>query len=161
WLGTTGAVVTHAAQGTSSEGLDAEWRMIGLLTVGGDRIYRCELFDESDLDTALARFEELQPLARRLENAASPVADRQDAHFAAGAWDAVPAPLAEAFVSDDRRRVVNSGIRSGRDAAIQDGHANADMGLTDVASTVIAIRGERLALRRSKYSGSAQKPGAF
>ena len=30
-----------------------------LLTVEGDLINRCELFDETDLDAALARFDEL------------------------------------------------------------------------------------------------------
>ena len=41
------------------------------LTVEGDRVNRCEIFDETDLDAALARFDELQPQAPRLENAAS------------------------------------------------------------------------------------------
>ena len=70
-LSDLGAVVTNTAYGTSPEGFDAEWRMIELLTVEGDRISRCELFDEADLDAALARFDELQPQPPRLENAAS------------------------------------------------------------------------------------------
>ena len=73
-LSDLGAVVTHAAHGTSQEGFDAEWRMINLLTVDGDLISRCELFDEADLDAALARFDELSRPAPRLENAASRVA---------------------------------------------------------------------------------------
>ena len=44
-----------------------------LLTVDGDLISRCELFDEADLDAALARFDELSRPAPRLENAASRV----------------------------------------------------------------------------------------
>ena len=47
------------ADGTSQEGFEAEWRMIDILTVEGDLINRCELFDEADLDAALARFDEL------------------------------------------------------------------------------------------------------
>ena len=70
-LSNLGAVVTHAAHGTSQEGFDAEWRMIDLLTVDGDLISRCEMFDEADLDAALARFEELSRPTPRLENAAS------------------------------------------------------------------------------------------
>ena len=46
---------------------------VQLMTVKGDLINRCEIFDEADLDAALARFEELQPRAPRLENAASRV----------------------------------------------------------------------------------------
>ena len=60
-LSDLGAVVTHTAHGISQEGFDAEWRMIDLLTVEGDLISRCEIFDEADLDAALARFDELQP----------------------------------------------------------------------------------------------------
>ena len=60
-LSDLGAVVTHVAHGTSQEGFDAEWRMIDVLTVEGDLINRCEIFDEADLDAALARFDELQP----------------------------------------------------------------------------------------------------
>ena len=71
--------------------------MIQLLTVEGDRINRCEIFDEADLDAALARFEELHPQAPRLENAASQVAERFLAHFAAGDWDAMAEILADDF----------------------------------------------------------------
>ena len=40
--------------------------MIQLLTVEGDLVNRSELFDEADLDAALARFQELQsPTPRR------------------------------------------------------------------------------------------------
>ena len=47
--------------------------MIDLLTVEGDLLSRCEVFDEADLDAAFARFEELHPQRRRLENAVSRV----------------------------------------------------------------------------------------
>jgi hypothetical protein len=58
-LSSSGAVVTYTAYGTSRAGFAAEWRMIDVLTVDGDRINRAELFDEEDLDAALARFDEL------------------------------------------------------------------------------------------------------
>jgi hypothetical protein len=45
--------------------------MIQLLTVEGDRISRLEMFDEADLDAALARFDELDRPAPQLENAAT------------------------------------------------------------------------------------------
>ena len=54
-----GAVITNTAYGTSKEGFDAEWRTIQLLTVEGDRINRLEIFDEADIDAALAMFDEL------------------------------------------------------------------------------------------------------
>ena len=58
-LSDLGAVVTHVTHGTSQEGFEAEWRMIQLVTVEGDLINRSEIFDEADIDAALARFDEL------------------------------------------------------------------------------------------------------
>ena len=58
-LSNLGAVVTHVVNGTSQEGFDAEWRSIDLLTLEGERINRCELFDEADVDAAVTRFDEL------------------------------------------------------------------------------------------------------
>jgi hypothetical protein len=58
-LSSPGAVVTYRAYGNSPEGFGAEWRMIQLLTVQDERINRCEIYDETDLDAALTRFDEL------------------------------------------------------------------------------------------------------
>jgi hypothetical protein len=58
-LSDRGAVITHAAHGTSHEGLDLEWHDINLVTVDADLLGSCEIFDEADLDDALARFDEL------------------------------------------------------------------------------------------------------
>ena len=60
-----------------------------ILTVDGDLINRCEIFDEADLDAALARFDELNRPAPRLENAATRVTERFQAYFAARDWDAM------------------------------------------------------------------------
>jgi hypothetical protein len=54
-----GAVVTHVAKGTSRDGLEVEWRVLDAVTIDGDMFSRCEMFDEDDLDAALARFDEL------------------------------------------------------------------------------------------------------
>ena len=82
-----GAVITNSSYGTSQEGLGAEWKMIQVLVVEGDRINRLEIFDKADLDAALVRFDELQSQSRRLANAAIRVTERFFAHFAAGDWD--------------------------------------------------------------------------
>ncbi|WP_197514016.1 nuclear transport factor 2 family protein [Mycobacterium sp. 1165178.9] len=153
-----GAVVTHTAHGTSPEGFDAEWRMIQVLTLEGDRIGGCELFDETDLDAALARFDELQPYPRQAANAASQVEQRFLASFAARDWDAIAEMFAEDILLDDRRHLVNAGTRRGRDAEIANMRAVADVGVTNMTSTVIATRGERLVLGRyfieDSWSGS-------
>lgn len=62
-LNQLGAVYTWAGHGTSQEGFDAEWRGVNIVTVEGALISRTELFDETDLDAALARFDELSPSA--------------------------------------------------------------------------------------------------
>jgi hypothetical protein len=160
-LSSFGAVVTTTAHGTSAEGFDAEWRMIQLLTVEGDRIDRCEIFDEADIDAALARFEELHPQARRLENAASHVSEHFLAYFAAGDWDAMAEILADNFSQDDRRRVVGAGVRHGRDAQIADMRAIADLGTRYLTWTVLATRGERLALVHNRLSFRDQGPEGF
>ena len=145
-LNSFGAVITHEGHGSSQEGFDAEWRAIDLLTVEGDRITACEIFDEADLDAALTRFEELHPQTRRLENR---VQQRFLAHFAARDWDAVGQDFADDYYCDDRRRVVNAGVRHGRDAAIEDLRVASDIGLaTNITSDIIATRGERLILTR-------------
>ncbi len=45
--------------------------MIHIYTVEGTMISRCEMFDEADLEAALARFDELSRRRSRLDNAAS------------------------------------------------------------------------------------------
>ncbi|MDA4107761.1 regulator [Mycobacterium holsaticum DSM 44478] len=70
-LSDVGAVVTHVAQGLSREGFNAEWQDVHLLTVEGETLSRCELFDDADLDAALTKFYELTSAAPRLENAAT------------------------------------------------------------------------------------------
>ena len=118
-----GAVVTYAAYETSQEGFDAEWRGIAILTVEGDMVSRTEVFDEADLDAAIASFEELSRPAPRLENAASQVGDRFLAHFAARDWDAMAEILADDLSNRDRRRVISTGICDGRDAQIANARA--------------------------------------
>ena len=78
-LNDIGTVITHVVHGTTAEGFVAEWREINVLKVAGDRVSRCEMFDEADLDIALARFDELSRPTTRLENTAS----RANARFVA------------------------------------------------------------------------------
>ena len=72
-LSDLGAVCTYAAHGVSREGFDGDWRGVNLGTVDGDMLNRCELFDDADVDAALARFDQLSRSAPRLENSATRV----------------------------------------------------------------------------------------
>ncbi len=67
-----GAVFTWTGYGTSHEGFDAEWQGVEIMTVDGDLLSRAEVFDEADLDAALAKFDQLSRPAPRLENAGMP-----------------------------------------------------------------------------------------
>jgi hypothetical protein len=160
-LSNFGVAITNTAYGTSPEGFAGEWRMIQLMTVEGDRINRLELYDEADIDAALARFEELQPQLPRLENAASRLGERFLAHFAARDWSAMAATLAEDTFSHDRRRIVGAGLRQGREAAIADMQTIVDLERTDISSTVIATRGTRLILSRNRFSNPDHGPESF
>jgi len=156
-----GAVVTHYATGTTRKDFDAEWRLLDVFTVEGDLISRCELFDEADLEGALARFDELHQQTKRLENAASQAVERFWSYLATGGWDAMAELLTDDVYFDDRRRVVNAGILRGRDVQIANMRAVAEVGFEEVASTVVATRGQRLALMRLRVSIAGQADESF
>ncbi|QRY54769.1 AAA family ATPase [Mycolicibacterium septicum] len=157
-----GSVITQVAHGTSDEGFDAEWRIVGVLTIDGDLINRCEVFDETDLDAALARLDELRPPAPRLVNAASQVDQRFWVNFPVRNWQDMAEILTDDFVLDDRRQALNAGLRIGRETEIDNVKVIADVTEhVEVAANVIATRGERLTLRRLRFSGQDQEPDSF
>ncbi|SOX54901.1 regulator [Mycobacterium ahvazicum] len=160
-LSNLGAVIGSVSQEISDEGVDAEWRTVDVFTVDGSLIDRLEVFDEADIDAALARFDELHPTVRRLENAASKVADQFLAHFAARDWSGLSEALADNFCSDDRRRVVGAGVRHGRDAQMADIRSIADVGTTRITSKPIALRGQRLVLTRGQLTFRDQGADAY
>ncbi|WP_444850909.1 BTAD domain-containing putative transcriptional regulator [Mycolicibacterium frederiksbergense] len=126
-------------------------------------------FDVEDIDTAMAeldathaRFEEELPRTLRLENTASQVDQCFWRSFAERDWDAMAEILTEDFSLDDRRQVLNAGLRQGRDTEIDNVMAMADVtGHANVTTNVFATRGERLALRRLCFSGQDQEPERF
>ena len=145
-LSDLGAVVTHAARGTSQEGFDAEWRKI-------DTSHSRRRPDQPLRDVRRGRPRRRARAVRgtaaaqtpRLENAASRVVERFQACFAARDWDAMAEILAGDFFIEDRRRVVNPG--SARSRCPNREHAGrTEVGVRPYASTVIATRGQRLAL---------------
>src|SRR5262249_34114589 len=108
----------------------------------------------------IAKFDQLGQPAPRLENAASRTVKRFYTCMAAGDFTAMADTFAADYCLDDRRRVVNSGIRRGRNAAIEDLRLAADVGFTNVTSNVIATRGAHLVLTRVFWSED-QRPEAF
>jgi hypothetical protein len=57
-LNDTGAAITHSVHGTSHEGFEFELRIVDIFLIDGNAVSRCEMFDEADLDVAIARFDE-------------------------------------------------------------------------------------------------------
>src|SRR5438270_74466 len=62
---------------------------------------------------------------------------------------------------DDRRPIVSSGSRRGREVDLANMRALASIGVTNMRSTVVATRGNRLVLSRARMSGRDQRPEAF
>ena len=144
-LSNVGAVVSHRASGTSRAGFGAEWREIAIVTVDGDLTKRCELFDEADLDTALARFDELNR-APELENAATRSRARIADKFNGRDLDGFLAVHDAHARFDDRRKGLRNEGQVGREfarALLFDAPAS-----WRLESQAVAIRGHRLALTR-------------
>ncbi|OKH85135.1 hypothetical protein EB75_00785 [Mycobacterium sp. ST-F2] len=157
----SGAVITQALSGTSREGFEAEWREIHLMTIDGDQFSRSEMFDETDLDSALARFDELHVQARPLENAATRANDRFTRYFADRDWSSLAGLYADGVVHDDRRAVVGTGLLSGRDAVMANMRVTAELGVTQTRSHVIATRGQRLVLVVADLQVNGEGPEPF
>ena len=128
--------------------------------VQGDLINHFELFDDVDLEAALATFDELSRPAPRLDNAASRVLQRFHANFVAQNWAAVAEMMADDHYGDDRRRVIGAGIRRGRDSQIEDLQGMSAESWT-LTPDVIAIRGERLLLYHGRVSGYGEQTEAL
>jgi hypothetical protein len=144
---------------------DAALQVVGLNDEG--RVALQVWFDVEDLEAALveldsrhALFDDCRP-SLRLDNAAGRVDARFQQCFAARDWVSMAELLDDDLFADDRRRTVNAGVRRGRDAKVADMQATAELGTQTTASTVIAVRGQRLALVRIRLAGRDQRPEAF
>ena len=147
-LSNRGAVVTHAASGSSQSGFDAEWREIALLMVKGDAVNHCEIFDETDLDIALARFDEINRPAPAVENASTRAWARLTEAFNRRDVNGFIALTTADGRLDDRRK----GLHSVLDGPARQNNFHQLLELTPspwrMEVEPIAIRGSRLSLIR-------------
>ncbi|QPG68766.1 BTAD domain-containing putative transcriptional regulator [Mycolicibacterium mucogenicum] len=157
----SGTVITQVLRGTSRDGFEAEWREIHLMTLDGELFSRSEMFDETDLGAALARFTELDSQVRPLENAASRLYERYFRCFATRDWATMAEMYAEVPVLDDRRAVIGTGVLSGLEAVSANMRAVAEFAVTLSASSVIATRGQRLALVLSRFASNIEVAEPF
>jgi hypothetical protein len=151
-LSDVGAVMTHTARGISHEDFEAEWRLIAIFTVEGEEINRCEMFDEADLDAALARFDELNRQVPLLENAATRTWARLTDAFNRRDVDGFLALTAADVRYEDRRKGLRDAFEGGQHAQ------KAVRAMFEAPPTSwrldvepIAIRGSRLSLIRKRY----------
>jgi hypothetical protein len=144
-----GAVFTQVLRGTTQQGFAAEWRLAEIMTVEGDRINRAEIFDEVDIDAALAKFDELNTVSERLGNAATLGNDRVVDAFNRRDMDALAAAWAPNSRYDDRRQGLRDAGRMDRE------YARELMRDTPPAwrmeTDVVGIRGRYLALVRQTW----------
>ena len=101
-LSELGAICTHVGT-VSREGFEAEWRGIDLLTVDGDMVNRGEVFDEADLDTAIAPFDQLNRNTRSWK-CSKPSGRALYGALRSSVLDELTKVLAADIVVDDRRR---------------------------------------------------------
>ena len=120
---------------------------------------RSEIFDEADLDAALARFDELSRRHRGWKTRQAKWYERFWTHFAARDWDAMAEILADDYCTDDRRRVVTRHPH-GRDAEIANMRAIADVGVKKSRRPSSRPAGSASSCR-VRYSGRDQRPEAF
>ena len=131
---------------------------IDLLTFEGDMVNRCEIFDEADLDAALARFEELQPQTGGWKTRQAKRTERFLALLRGRRLGRDDRDDGRRFSHDDRRRVVNAGVLTRSRCRCPNMRAVAEVGFESTASTVIATRGQRLALIRTRVLGPRSGP---
>jgi hypothetical protein len=154
-LNTLGAVFTHTAYGTSREGFDAEWRTSVLLTVDGDLINRLELFDDADIDAALARLDELNRSAPQLENAATRAWARIADAYNRRDLDGFLAQTTIEGRLEDRRKL----LRAEHEGPERRKAAEAWLRAPEswrMEIEPIAIRGDRLGLTRERSRDTAE-----
>ncbi|MHB8463264.1 MAG: nuclear transport factor 2 family protein, partial [Acidimicrobiales bacterium] len=156
-LGTAGTVFALRLAGTNETGGPFEIERLVLAIIRAGRYARLEFFAVEDRTTACDR---LDALTTPTTNSylTSDVPRRWSelmACFRIRDWDAFAARVAEAAAGEDRRTIVG-GIRyEGRDGVVAAWQGIAAIGATDVELTLMATRGDHLALARTVYRGAA------
>jgi class 3 adenylate cyclase/ketosteroid isomerase-like protein/tetratricopeptide (TPR) repeat protein len=144
-----GGVAVVRRSGTVPGGGPFESEYVELFVHAHGCLTHLELFELEDVDQALARLEELRPDPLRVPlNAASRIVDRQIAFAAAGEWAEVAALHSPDLVFDDRRR----GLRTTTDGDAYRAGLRWGIHRTGVTRTILATAGDRLELRRNRFT---------
>ncbi|WP_329786632.1 hypothetical protein [[Mycobacterium] zoologicum] len=150
-LSSLGVVLTAAAHGTSQQGFEAQWREIILGTVDGELLCRVEIFDETDVDAALARFDELSRSRPALENAATRNCVLIAEAFNRRDGDAIFARANDDGHYEDRRKGLQSILDGPERRKVIDATLKTVPSTWRLEIEPIAVRGSRLSLTRDSY----------
>ena len=143
-----GATLGHARVQAGVPASGPTMEMLVLFFVREGRITRYEIFGIDDEDVARARLTEL---TGEPANAATRTMTMWGTAFVDRRWDDLARFYSDDFVHVDRRTVIGGDHFEGGAAADARRTDLAGMGVSDIRSTVIAVRGDRLALRREVY----------
>ncbi|MEX2538614.1 MAG: nuclear transport factor 2 family protein [Actinomycetota bacterium] len=153
------SLIEASMTGTAEHGGAIEITHLRIQQWRDGRVARIELFPIDRLPAARARFDELGRAS-----SGKPLANAADRHEVAGTqamlaqrWDELASYIAEDAVLEDRRKGFGLSIR-GREPYLENAKAARSIGVSRCLDTLIAVRGERLALRRRIFSG---EPDSF
>jgi class 3 adenylate cyclase/tetratricopeptide (TPR) repeat protein len=144
------AVATALVTGSVAEGGAVERSTHLVYHRHGAAFDRLELFEEDDLEGALAAYRKLVARESRLANRCTQVYAQWAELFAVRDWRGMTRVASEAFVLDDRRQIV--GRRDvGADALADPQWYAAEASATRGVLTPLAVRGDRLAVIHTAY----------
>ena len=134
--------------------------MASVMALGPDgRIQRWHAYDLEQLDQARARYESLPRagLSPHSENAATRTIDRYQQAWAARDPEAAAATLAPGFRQIDHRTLMHLDLD--RDEFLAFSRETFGISVHQLDSEILALRGDRLALARLKFSGEGASIG--
>jgi hypothetical protein len=147
-----GALCAVMRTGTTTDGVVTEALATSLYVVADGHVSRLEIFSPGDVDAALARFDEITS-APTLENRCTRVVQQRRDAFVAGDWNLARSLMRDDFVSEERDRHSLAPRTSGPDGEVESARAVASLAATEYEVTVVATRGERLALAHLSWGG--------
>ncbi|MBV8986857.1 MAG: nuclear transport factor 2 family protein, partial [Acidimicrobiia bacterium] len=151
----SGLVYTVRISGTDTHGADFEVIGSGAVLRAHGRCTRIEYF--ADQEEAIGRFDELVPAAlatRDLDNDAARRMVSIFEDFEARDWERFASQIAEGAEVEDRRPIVGGLRYEGRNGVVGLWRSIAAVGVTDVVSTTVATRGDRLVLASRLFRGA-------
>ncbi len=150
-LGDDLAVGHVGGTGTDEYGGELDFGIYSVGQFHSGREYRLEHYPLDRLDDALARFRELEAgPPPRLANTAARSNLRWADAYRRQDWDAIRSLYADGFHREDRRRAIH--LAGGSDQQLDSVREMANLGFTEFTGSVVATRGDRLAMVETLFT---------